>query len=185
RRRRRPIPTTFPASGAGDMDTFNKLAPQVIRRLSADLRLTPQQAAGIVGQLAYESAGLQAINEKNPVVPGSRGGFGWAQWTGPRRRQFEEFAAQNKMQVTDPEANYRFLLHELTNTPESRVLDAVRAAPDAQAAGRIFTDKFLRPGGPAYDKRESWTERAMNFLTPTAHAGEAPQAGPWAKYARQ
>lgn len=163
---------------------WEKLAPQVIQRLSSDLKLTPQQAAGIVGQLGHESAGLQAINERQPVVPGSRGGFGWAQWTGPRRQQFEAFAQQNQMDVADPEANYRFLVHELTNTPESRVLDSLRQAGDAQSAGRIFTDQFLRPGVPAYDSRASWTERALNAIIPAAQAGTLPADGPWARYAK-
>src|SRR5690606_32940548 len=111
------------------MAGFDTLAPQVITSLARDLQITPQQAAGIVGQLGYESAGLQAINERQPVVPGSRGGFGWAQWTGPRRQQFEAWAQQNNMDVSTPAANYGFLVHELTNTPEGRVLDSVRQAP--------------------------------------------------------
>jgi len=150
---------------------WDQLAPKTIQRLSQDLRITPQQAAGIVGQLGHESAGLQAINEYQPVVPGSRGGFGWAQWTGPRRRQFESFAQQRQLEVTDPEANYQFLLHELTETPEGRVLDEIRQTPDAIAAGRLFTDRFLRPGTPAYESRDSWTQRALDFVMPTAHAG--------------
>lgn len=161
------------------MATFDALAPQVIAGLSRDLRITPQQAAGIVGQLGFESEGLQAINERQPVVPGSRGGFGWAQWTGPRRRQFEAWAAQNNMDVSAPQANYGFLVHELTNTPESRALEQIRQAPDAQTAGRVFTDAFLRPGVPAYDKRASWTEKALNFIMPTAQAGTLPQPTPW------
>lgn len=152
------------------MDTWRNLAPSVIQRLSQDLGITPQQAAGIVGQLGHESAGLQAINEYQPVVPGSRGGFGWAQWTGPRRRQFESWAQSQGLDVTDPEANYGFLIHELTNTPEKRALEAVRASPDAISAGRAFTDTFLRPGTPAYKSRDSWVERALNFISPPAHA---------------
>lgn len=157
------------------MATFDSLAPQVTKRLAGDLGLTPQQAAGIVGQLAYESDGLQAINEYNPVVPGSRGGFGWAQWTGPRRREFESWAQQNQMDVSTPEANYGFLLHELQNTPEGRVLDDIRNAQDAQTAGRIFTDRFLRPGIPAHDKRATWTDKVMDMVFPAAHAGTVSQ----------
>ncbi|QFY77526.1 hypothetical protein DUD43_07405 [Alcaligenes faecalis] len=153
---------------------WEKLAPLAISRLSSDLNLSPEQAAGIVGQLGYESDGLQAINERKPVVPGSRGGFGWAQWTGPRRKQFEAWAQENKTDVTDPEANYQFLIHELTNTPESKVLDGLRKTQDAQAAGRIFTDQFLRPGAPAYDQRQSWTERALSMIIPSAQAGTLP-----------
>ncbi len=158
---------------------WDQLAPQTIGRLAQDLKITPQQAAGIVGQLGHESAGLQAINEASPVVPGSRGGFGWAQWTGPRRRQFEEFASGKGLDVTDPEANYGFLVHELTSTPEGRVLDNLRKAPDAMTAGRVFTDEFLRPGVPAYESRDSWTERAMNFLLPAAQAATVGDPGNW------
>ena len=93
----------------------------------------------------------------------------------PRRRQFEEFASGKGLDVTDPEANYGFLVHELTNTPEGRVLDNLRKAPDAMTAGRVFTDEFLRPGVPAYESRDSWTERALNFLIPSAQAGTLPQ----------
>lgn len=163
--------------------TFETLAPQVIARLSSDLQISPEKAAGIVGQLGHESGGLQAINEYQPVVPGSRGGFGWAQWTGPRRRQFEAWAKQQGMAVTDPEANYGFLLHELTATPEGRVLDDVRKAPDAIAAGRVFTDRFLRPGVPAYESRDSWTQRALDLVMPTAHAGTVDDE--WAELERR
>ena len=150
---------------------WEQLAPQTITRLSTDLSISPQVAAGIVGQLGYESAGLQSINEMQPVVPESRGGFGWAQWTGPRRRQFESWAEQNKMDVADPEANYQFLLHELTQTPEKGVLKKLEGVTDPKEAGRIFTNTFLRPGVPAQDKRDSWVEKSLNFILPTAQAG--------------
>lgn len=153
------------------MATFKDTAAQVIQRLQADLDLTPAQAAGIVGQLGYESDGLQAINERKPVVPGSRGGFGWAQWTGSRRKQFEAFAANQGWDVTDPEANYQFLLHELTATPEGKVLDSLRGIEDPKQAGRIFTDQFLRPGVKAQDKRDTWVDRAVAAIFPAAQAG--------------
>lgn len=153
------------------MATFKDTAAQVIQRLQSDLDLTPAQAAGIVGQLGYESDGLQAINERKPVVPGSRGGFGWAQWTGPRRKQFEAFAANQGWDVTDPEANYQYLLHELTATPERKVLDSIRGIEDPKQAGKIFTDQFLRPGVKAQDKRDTWVDRAVAAIFPAAQAG--------------
>src|SRR5699024_6016416 len=154
---------------------WDDYAPRAIASLSRDLQISPQQAAGVVGQLGFESEGLQAINERQPVVPGSRGGYGWAQWTGPRRKQFESWAADQGLDISTPEANYGFLVHELTNTPESRVLDAIRQAEDAQSAGRVFTDKFLRPGIPNHEGRQSWTEKAMNFLIPPAQAATLSQ----------
>jgi len=156
---------------------WEQLAPQAITRLSQDLSISPQVAAGIVGQLGYESAGLQSINEMQPVVPGSRGGFGWAQWTGPRRREFESWAQQNNMDVADPEANYQFLVHELTQTPEKKVLSRLQGIEDPVEAGKVFTDTFLRPGVPAYDKRASWVERAVNLMVPAAQAQGVPMEG--------
>ncbi len=154
---------------------WEQLAPVYISRLSKDLDLTPQQAAGVIGQLGYESDGLQSINERNPAVPGSRGGFGWAQWTGPRRQAFESWASENKADLNDPETNYQFLLHELKDTPEGRVLDAVRGSDDAVSAGRAFTDGFLRPGVPAYANRDSWVQKALNLVIPVAQAGTVPK----------
>jgi hypothetical protein len=144
-------------SGGGN---FESKAPKVIAALSRDLGLTTSQAAGVVGQLAHESAGLQAINERDPMVKGSRGGFGWAQWTGPRRRQFEAWSRKNGLDPGSDDANYGFLVHELTQTPESKAVAAVKRAPDARSAGRVFTDTFLRPGIPGYSSRDKWTDRA-------------------------
>lgn len=149
---------------------WEDIAPRAIASLARDLKITPQQAAGIVGQLGFESEGLQAINERAPVVPGSRGGFGWAQWTGPRRRAFESWAGARGLDINDPEANYGFLVHELQDTPESKVLDKIRSAKDAAEAGRVFTSQFLRPGVPHQDKRDSWVSRAMEFVMPSAQA---------------
>lgn len=165
---------------------FEAKAAWVISALSRDLGITPQQAAGIVGQLGHESAGLQAINERNPVVPGSRGGFGWAQWTGPRRRQFEQWAQNQRLDPASDEANYGFLRHELTASPESAVVTAIKSAPDAETAGRIFTDQFLRPGIPAYASRSKWTQRAAGAIggpVEAAGGGAGSEAGAGAQTA--
>lgn len=57
--------------------------------LSRDLGLTSYQAAGIVGNFSVETGGFRHQQELNPTVAGSRGGYGMAQWTGPRRRALE------------------------------------------------------------------------------------------------
>lgn len=88
----------------------------VVRQLVADLNLTYEQACGLVGNLGYESACFATLQEIEPMVPGSRGGYGWAQWTGPRRRHFEDWAAEKNLSVASDEANYGFLVHELKTT---------------------------------------------------------------------
>lgn len=85
----------------------------VVRRLCADLQLSPEQAAGIVGNLGYESIRFTALQEIKPTVAGSRGGYGWAQWTSSRRRRFEEWCSQRHLAPASDEANYGFLVYEI------------------------------------------------------------------------
>ena len=130
-----PRASTAPIGGAG----YQQRAGGVVQRLMADLDLTHDQASGVVGNLGHESAGLQAINERNPLVPGSRGGFGWAQWTGPRRVEMEKWAADHGLQPSDPEANYGFLKHELENSAVGKkAIAAVRQTSGVEDATKAF-----------------------------------------------
>lgn len=122
-------------------------------QLMSDFGLTPGAAAGFAGNLAHESGNFKTLQEINPTVKGSRGGFGWAQWTGPRRRQFESWASQQGLDPRSPEANYGFLKHELTDTPEGGILSALRGVEDPSVAAKIVSDKFLRPGVPHMESR--------------------------------
>ncbi|XKM41272.1 hypothetical protein A4U53_011025 [Rhizobium ruizarguesonis] len=99
---------------------------------------------------------------------------------GPARggRDFEAWTAENKLDPSTYEGNYGFLKNELMNSPEGAVLADLRKAPDALTAGRVFTDKFLRPGVPNYDSRDAWTKRAMAFAnSPAQVAGADPAMG--------
>lgn len=130
-------------------NTGTWLAEQLMR----DFGLSPGAAAGFAGNLAHESGNFKTLQEINPTVKGSRGGFGWAQWTGPRRRQFESFAQQNNLDPSSREANYGFLKHELTATPEGGVLGALKGVNDPAQAAQIVSNKFLRPGIPHMSSR--------------------------------
>lgn len=138
-------------------------AGAITNRLAEDLGLSREQAAGIVGNLWRESQ-LQAVNEQRPLVPGSRGGLGWAQWTGPRRNAFEAWAQERGLAVTSDAANYGFLLHELQNTPHGRsALAALRGTNDPRAAAGAFLP-FETGGDPravvAMGDRARYAERA-------------------------
>jgi len=119
-------------------------------RLKSDLMrsfgLTGFQAAGVVGNLHYESGGFSQMQEAAPMIPGSAGGWGYAQWTGSRRRQFEAWAAERGLGFSSYEANWGFLHHELANTSESRVIPMLRATTSLEQATRVFSDVFERPG---------------------------------------
>ncbi len=133
---------------------FDARGGWLLLRLMADLSLTAEQAAGIVGTLAAES-GLQAIQERGQIAP--RGGFGWEQATGPRRASFYRWAADHDMSVTDDAANYGFMLDEL-NGSEAHALERLRQTTTVDAATETFVKQFERPADP--DKE---TARAIPF----------------------
>lgn len=128
-------------------------ATRLMSDLQRDFGLSDEQAAGFVGNLAHESGNFKQLQEVKPVVPGSKGGFGFAQWTGPRRREFESWTAARDLDPRSYEANYGFLRHELENTSEGRVLGPLRAASNVDEATRVVQDKFLRPGIPHTSSR--------------------------------
>jgi hypothetical protein len=139
----------------------------VVRRLAADLDLPLPNAAGVVGNLGYESAGFTKLQEIRPLVRGSRGGFGWAQWTGPRRDRFEEWCAAHDLEAVSDEANYGFLIEELRGTYHGIVTDPVRRCAGIEDACRLVHRFYETPSdvldgsyrsGP---DRLQWARRAL------------------------
>ncbi|WPM81171.1 phage tail tip lysozyme [Brucella pseudintermedia] len=148
------------------------------QQLMQDFGLSPAAAAGFAGNLAHESGNFQQMQEISPLVKGSRGGFGWAQWTGPRRRQFESWSEQNGLDPSSKEANYGFLKYELTNTPEGGVLKSLQGVDDPSQAAQIVSDKFLRPGIPHMESRIQRSNQIASSLGSRVAAQPAspPQA---------
>ena len=106
--------------------------------------MPPHIADGFVMNFRDESGLDPNINEVAPVVPGSRGGFGLAQWTGPRRTALEQFAASRGAPASDLDTQLDFLMTELQG-PEAWAWQRISAAPDAGQAGASIVDHFLRP----------------------------------------
>lgn len=115
-------------------------------------------AQGMVANMIAESGLNPDINEIAPLVPGSRGGYGLNQWTGPRRRQFEAFAAERGVPTSDLNTQLDFTLWELQNT-ERNAWNALQGVDDPIQAARIYSEKFLRPGIPHMDRRLSEAAR--------------------------
>src|SRR4051794_35791084 len=90
---------------------FENLPLRVMCDLILDFSLTPEQAAGVVGNLEAES-NLRAVQEARPIR--GRGGFGWAQWTDPRREAFERWCREHDLELTSHAANYGYLKAELS-----------------------------------------------------------------------
>lgn len=143
------------------MSVFDEKAPQIMRLLMKDFGLSDESAAAIVGNAGYECGGFQKLQEIRPTVPGSRGGWGWMQWTGSRRLQFEAYCRRNALDPASDRANYGWLFVELRTTSEKKAIPAVQAAIGLEAKVVAFERSFLRAGVKNYDKRLDWAERAL------------------------
>ncbi len=181
-----PNPAGLDPSIIGAVDRVAPNAPQqmdagaigqrLVSDLARDFNLTPEQAAGVAGNLAHETGGFKHMQEISPMIPGSRGGYGFAQWTGPRRKAFEAWTAQNGLDPNSYEANYGFLAHELKNTPEGAVLGPLSQAQTPDQAAAVFSDQFLRPGIPNMDSRTAYANQFAQGGQPQG-AAPIPTAG--------
>lgn len=167
-----------------DIDAFKLLTweqrgGEYVRRLSRDLSLTLEQAAGIVGNLGFESAGFQTLQEIAPLA-GGRGGWGVAQWTGPRRVAFERWAMSKHLPLASDAANYGFLLHELQGDYRHTVA-ALRKTHTLDDAAFSVGQTYERPGGttpthlPGFDGRLNYARRALKGARAIQN-GDAPAA---------
>lgn len=132
-----------------------------------DLGLKDFQAAGLLGNLGFESGGFLHLQEINPLVSGSAGGLGVAQWTGPRRRSFESWCAANHLSTSSDEGNYGFLLHELQG-PYAYTVAALKKTISIEGAVFSAGQTYERPYGttathlPGYDGRLAYAQRALS-----------------------
>jgi hypothetical protein len=156
----------------------------ITARLASDLNLPAASAAGITGNLQAES-GIRAVQEGHPIS--GRGGFGWAQWTGPRRVAFEQYAKENNLDPKSDEANYGFLKKEL-QSPEYagmlKQLGALKGPNAAREAAALFERLFERPAVSNAGVRGKYAEQFVKNLPPPAAPGavQPPAAAPGAGY---
>ena len=120
------------------------MAPGIMHDLMHDLGLTAVQAAGILGNIGLECGGFQHLQEIHPVA-GGIGGLGWCQWTGSRRTQFMNWAAENGLECSSYKANYGYLLHELQGAYASSVR-SLKQTQAIEAATTDFMHTFENPG---------------------------------------
>lgn len=101
-----------------------------------------------------ESSWNPSANEAVPLVPGSRGGFGLMQWTGPRRVALEQYAADRGRNPADAEVQADFFMTEIEG-PERNAWSATLAQGDPGQAAAVFAAKFLRPAEEHLRRREA------------------------------
>lgn len=146
-------PKAFPAAPTGGTASAPQSADaQAIRSGLIERGLPEHVADGFLMNFQDESGLNPGINEKNPVVPGSRGGFGLYQLTGPRRTSYEQFAAQRGVDPSDTNAQLDFLMTELQG-PEAKAAQSIFASKDAGSAAAAIARDFLRPAKEHLDSR--------------------------------
>ena len=125
---------------------------------------TPEQAAGIVGNLYWESSRL------NPSITGDSGrSYGLAQWDGNRQRNFYNWSGRN-IRGSSFEQQLEFVQYELTQGTEKRAGRYIRGAQTAEDAAIIVSEYYERPGIPHMDRRKAL---ANQFLAANQRQSQA------------
>lgn len=142
-------------------------------RLMADLLqrgFTRVAASAIVGNLAHETDDFKAMRPYNK----SENSYGYAHWNGPRRKALFDYAASQGVDPGSYEANFGYLMKELDEgkhvSPQLKA--QLNQAKTVEEAARLFSDKFERPGVPAYQSRIAKSQSAYG-IEPQQYTGAA------------
>lgn len=155
------------------MTIFTDKVIKYNERLKKDFQINDIQACGIWGNLGTETGGFTALQEKNPTVKGSRGGYGWMQWTGPRRKKYESWVKEKGLDISSDETNYLYLVHE-TLTDEWKSIQQVRKTTTLETATETFCKLNLRPGVVNLTSRVGWARKAADALKSTGGTKPTP-----------
>lgn len=147
----------MPPASAG----FSARGRWLIDRLMGDLGITEAQAAGIVGNLGFESGSLTMLHEIGQ--DDGKGGYGWAQWTAGRRVSFMTWCQDHGMAWQSDEANYGYLLAELRgDIPRydfRYVVTLMKRCGTVDDAVFSFGTTYERPGGTTPDHLPGYADR--------------------------
>jgi|TARA_R110000822_G_scaffold66857_7_gene163185 hypothetical protein len=117
---------------------------------------TPEQASGIVGNLATES-GIKIDPEAFNKAGGGKGAYGIAQWRATRQTGLDVYANMIHRPRNLLETQLGYILWELTTT-EKRAGQKIREAKSAKDAALLWDKYYERSGGSALDKRIAYAE---------------------------
>ena len=147
----------------------------LIKALMSDFGLTPEQAAGPVGNFMTESAGTVTEARKLPpdvnqgdvrgAPPNGSGlGYGWAQWSGSRKTSFVSHINSTGFKTqagnaTDA-ADYSYLTKDLNGSYKSTVTELKKQSTPEEAAVS-FEATYERAGRPVLDERKRHAREAF------------------------
>lgn len=155
----------------GSPALFKAKVPALMKQFMVDFQCTKEDAAAVFGNAGHESTGFINMQEIAPTVAGSRGGYGWFQWTGPRRVAFESYCIRNGLKATSDDANYKWLFVELKGS-ERAAIPATKRAKTLRDKVVAFEMNYERAGIKHYDSRLKWAQIALAAFE--AKYGEIP-----------
>ncbi len=127
-------------------------------------------ATGVAMNFADESGYDTGLEERRPTS--GRGGFGLAQWTGPRRVALETYAAERGTSVDDADTQLDFFMKE-NNGAEASAWAKVLAAPTDKDAAVAFLTEWERPA-PEHQATRAAKYGGMAADTAFAYNAEVP-----------
>ncbi len=112
--------------------------------------LSPEQAAGIIGNLQAESGKNLNPSAYNPAGGGD-GAKGIAQWRGDRQTRFQNRYGKDLLNATLNE-QLDYIMYEF-NTTEAESYNAIKKANSPAESARAFDSLFERSGGGSLNTR--------------------------------
>ncbi len=180
-----PAPSTTAATSAGNSsdeyggldrtaqtrlntpEESSKVAKMYMDNLQRDFGLTKNQAAGVVGNLWHESAGMNSGMNQNGGITGDIGknmaednqnGSGIAQWSGARKQGLIDYAREHGLATTSQAASYGFMRQELTTGGYQDAISAVKSTSDVAGATQAFSESYLKPSEPNMASRVGYAQ---------------------------
>lgn len=128
------------APAAGDISTSgSNNEEKVWNFLTGDLKFTPNQAAGVMGNIKQESGFSPTI--VNP----SSGAYGLAQWYAGRKTALQSYASSKGKPVNSLAIQLEFLKKELEGSYKSSVLDPIKAKDSIENTTLVWLERFEVP----------------------------------------
>ena len=149
-------------SSTGDKDLVAQKGAQIANRLTRDLGLTKEQAAGVVGNLWAESGLIPdriqgAGTKRGTISQAGSGGYAWAQYTSQNlKNDFTSHARSKGIDITRTPAtdgvNYSYLTQWIKGSGSR--LNNLKSQRTARDSAEYFVRNFEKPykilhGSPA------------------------------------
>lgn len=152
-------------------DPFTQIVGTYGPRLAHEFGLTPEQNAGIWGNLAHESGAFRFFKQVGSG-PNS-GGRGFAQWTGSRRIAFLGYCKAHRLEPSSADASYAYLCLDLHGT-YGYVTTALKRCKTLDTATSTFERLYEVAGIKAMGSRLSYARKALAVLSPGHPAAAEP-----------